>query len=45
MSPGEDVEVVEQEHEADQGDPGGACGGAEETELVAGAPYSEWTEP
>ncbi len=35
-TPGEDVEGVEQEEDADQSDPDGAAEGAEEAVLVAG---------
>ena len=36
MTPGEDVEGVQQEQDADESDPDGAAKGAEEPELVAG---------
>ena len=36
VAPGEDVEGVQQEEDADEGDPDGAAQGAEEPELVAG---------
>ncbi len=36
MTPGEDVEGVQQEEDADENDPDGAAKGAEEPELVAG---------
>ena len=40
MTPGEDVEGVEQEEDADENDPDGAAKGAEEAELVGGVPSS-----
>src|SRR5271167_3673012 len=36
MSPGDDVEGVQQEENADENDPNGAAEGAEEPELIAG---------
>ena len=36
MAPGDDVEGVQQEENADESDPDGAAKGAEEAELIAG---------